>query len=80
MFSFSCDGIVSFGCIRISLRGLAPLKMTCILVCQKILLNSSFRLNIGNRNEDIFLDFNPVSGFMIGVAHVISDSLIITYG
>ena len=30
-----CNGILSLGCIRMVLRMLVPLKMTCNLVCQK---------------------------------------------
>ena len=38
---FSCNQILSLGCIRIDVRVLAPLKMTCTLACKKMLLNSS---------------------------------------
>ena len=33
---FLCDDMLSLGCIRMDLRMLAALKMTCTLVCQKI--------------------------------------------
>ena len=33
MFHFSCNGILSLGCIRTDTRIMAPFKMTCILVC-----------------------------------------------
>ena len=36
--------------------------------------------NIGNRDDDIFLTSNPVSGFMRGFAGFFSDSLIIQSG
>ena len=36
--------------------------------------------NIGNRDEDIFLTFMPVSGYMIGVASFFLDSFIIQSG
>ena len=68
MFCVSCDGILSLGSTRIDLRVLAPLKMTCTLVCQK-LLNSSLRLGTQRTEmKTFFLTSRSVSGFMIGVA------------
>ena len=46
------------------LRVSVHLKMTCTLVCQKILLNSSVRPGTyGTEMKILLLSFNPVSGF-----------------
>ena len=49
-------------------QSLVPLKITGILVCQKILLNSSLRP--GTEHTEIkmfFIASRPVSGFVIGL-------------
>ena len=68
MFCLRCDGILSLGCIRVDLRVLVPLKMTCTLVCQKILLNPSLRPGTyGTEMKIVLLPSKPVSGFLVGV-------------
>ena len=80
MFCFICDGILSFECIRIDLRVLAPLKMTCTLVCRKVLLNSLLRLGtLGTEMKIFFLTSRPVSGFMMGFDIFFSVSLNIQF-
>ena len=57
---------------------MVPLKMTCTLVCQKILLNSLLRPETYGTEMKIFLlTSKPLSGFTIGVAGVFCESLII---
>ena len=49
------------------LRVLAPSKMTCTLVCHKILLNSSLRPGTYGTEMTIFLlTSKPVLGFPVG--------------
>ena len=81
MSCFSCDGILSLGCIRIDLRMWAPLKMTYSLVYEKILLNSSVRPGTyGTEMKTFLLTSKPISGFTIGVVSFFYNSLIIQSG
>ena len=65
MFCLKCDGL-SLGCIRMDLKVLVSLKMTCTLVCHKILLNFSLRLGTYGTEMMIFLlNSKPVVGFTV---------------
>ena len=76
-----CDGILSFWCIRRDLRVLVPLKITCTLVFQKILLNSSLRPETYRTEMKIFLlTSKPVSAFMVGVVGFFAKSLMFQSG
>ena len=66
VFCLRCDGILSLGYILMDLRVLVPLKITCNLVYQKILLNSSLRPETYGTEMKIFLLISkPVSGFSV---------------
>ena len=66
MFCFSCDEILFLGCIRIDLRVFVTLKMSCTLLCQKILPDSSLRPGTeGTEMNTFFLTSKPVSGFFV---------------
>ena len=57
------------------LRVLVSLKMTCTLVCQKIILNSSLRPGTYGTEKKIFLLApKPVSGFTVVVVGSFSKS------
>ena len=65
----------------IYLKVLALLEKTCILGCQKIPLNSLLRPGTeGTEMKTFFLTSKPASGYLIGVAVFLSDSLIIHPG
>ena len=63
------------------LRELVPLKITCTLVCWKILLNSSLRPGTYGTEMKIFLlTSKPVSEFSVGVVGFFSGFLMIQSG
>ena len=76
-----CDGVLSLGCIKMNYRVLIPLKMTCTLVLQKILLNSSLRPGTyGTRMKIFLLISKPVLVFTVGVVSFFSRFLMIQSG
>ena len=59
-------------------KGIASLKMTCTLVCKKILLNSSLRSGTYDTEIKIFLlTSKPVSGFTVRDVNFFSGFLMI---
>ena len=63
------------------LRVSVPLKVTCALVCQKILLNSTLRPGTYGTEMKLFLlTSKPVSGFSVGVVGFFSGFFIIQSG
>ena len=81
LFCLKCDRVLSLGCIRMNLRVLALLEMTCTLVCHKIPLDSSLKPGTYGKEMKIFLfTSKPVSGFSIGVVDSYSGFLMIQSG
>ena len=58
-----------FGVHKNGYKGIVPLKITCTLACQRILLNCSLRpWMYWKETKIILLTSKPLSGFSVGVA------------